>query len=202
MGNKPHRFTAEEIEYLRSHYGKQSNADIAAALGRTKRSIDHAGKRYGLSVKRRWWTPEEADIILKRWHERVPMSEVAAELGRSFGEVCRKANLMGIRSWHHDAGYDDRGRFYIGHLHGKRVYEHRYLMEKELGRPLKSNEIVHHIDGDRKNNDITNLYLCETRAKHRIAHSSYEKLLTELVQKGYVEFDRATGVYKVCKRSK
>ena len=202
MGNKSYYLSAEEIAYIRSHYGKQSNADIAAAIGRTKRSVESAGKRFGLRRKIKRWTTEETDIILERWHERVPMAVVAEELGRCIAEVSRKAKLLGIRSWHHDSGYDSKGRFYIGHLHGKRVYEHRYLMEKKLGRPLKTDEIVHHIDGDRKNNNITNLYLCENRAKHRIAHSSFEKLLTELVQKGYIEFDCTTGVYKVCKTSK
>lgn len=34
---------------------------------------------------------------------------------------------------------------------------HRYLMEQHLGRKLSRNEIVHHIDGDRNNNEISNL---------------------------------------------
>ena len=39
------------------------------------------------------------------------------------------------------------------------VYEHRYVMEVHLGRALAKNEIVHHIDGDKLNNDIDNLQL-------------------------------------------
>lgn len=37
--------------------------------------------------------------------------------------------------------------------------EHRYVMEQALGRPLSSNEVIHHIDGDRTRNDIDNLEL-------------------------------------------
>lgn len=33
----------------------------------------------------------------------------------------------------------------------------RYLMEEHIGRKLDSDEHVHHIDGDRENNDISNL---------------------------------------------
>jgi hypothetical protein len=37
------------------------------------------------------------------------------------------------------------------------VYEHRYLLEVELGRPLLSYEVVHHLDGSRDNNRLENL---------------------------------------------
>lgn len=39
------------------------------------------------------------------------------------------------------------------------ILEHRYVMEKQLGRPLTSDESVHHKDGDRLNNVISNLEL-------------------------------------------
>ncbi len=37
------------------------------------------------------------------------------------------------------------------------IYEHRLVMQKELGRPLKPWEIVHHIDRNRQNNSRSNL---------------------------------------------
>lgn len=39
------------------------------------------------------------------------------------------------------------------------VAEHRMIMSNYLGRPLKREENIHHVDGDRANNDIDNLEL-------------------------------------------
>jgi hypothetical protein len=38
-------------------------------------------------------------------------------------------------------------------------FEHRIVMERELGRPLRVGEQIHHLDGDRLNNDPANLEL-------------------------------------------
>lgn len=39
------------------------------------------------------------------------------------------------------------------------VKEHRLVMARKLGRPLRGDETVHHIDGDRTNNSYDNLQL-------------------------------------------
>lgn len=44
----------------------------------------------------------------------------------------------------------------------REVLEHRYVMEQHIGRPLTDEETVHHIDGDRQHNNISNLELCAT----------------------------------------
>lgn len=50
---------------------------------------------------------------------------------------------------------------------------HRLIMEEHLGRKLTSNEIVHHIDGNKLNNDITNLKVM-TRGEHSRLHRKQE----------------------------
>lgn len=56
---------------------------------------------------------------------------------------------------------------------GSSVTEHQYVMEKHIGRKLEKNECVHHIDGNRANNDINNLQLM-TIGEHSKLHRKKE----------------------------
>ena len=49
------------------------------------------------------------------------------------------------------------------------VMEHRLVMEEQLGRTLESNEVIHHKDGDKKNNVPENLEVL-TRSEHVSVH--------------------------------
>lgn len=54
-------------------------------------------------------------------------------------------------------------------VNGKKIDEHRYLMEKKIGRKLGFNEIVHHEDDNKRNNELDNLKLT-TRSEHSRYH--------------------------------
>lgn len=54
------------------------------------------------------------------------------------------------------------------------VYLHRLIVENDLGRLLKRDEIVHHIDGDEHNNKISNLEVL-TVADHNKLHKAVLK---------------------------
>lgn len=57
-----------------------------------------------------------------------------------------------------------------------RILEHRLVMALALGRPLKDEEIVHHLDGHRSHNSLDNLELL-TKETHPTAHGNpyYQK---------------------------
>ena len=46
------------------------------------------------------------------------------------------------------------------------IREHRVVMEKHLGRYLLPTEVVHHIDGNKENNNIVNLLLFPNNSEH------------------------------------
>lgn len=51
--------------------------------------------------------------------------------------------------------------------HGR--HQHRIVAERVIGRPLAAGEIVHHIDGNKKNNSPENLKVM-TQREHMIEH--------------------------------
>lgn len=66
-----------------------------------------------------------------------------------------------------------------------RIAEHRFVMERYLGRFLTSEEVVHHMDRDRQNNDISNLVLCKSVDEHMKKYHSkkYDPFLISQIQK-------------------
>ena len=59
------------------------------------------------------------------------------------------------------------------------VYEHRLVMEQNIGRYLKRNEIVHHLNGVRDDNRIENLIIT-TLKKHQ--HNTIVKQLQNRIR--------------------
>ena len=55
---------------------------------------------------------------------------------------------------------------------GKPIY--RLMVEHELGRELSSEELVHHIDGNHKNNAMSNLAVV-TRSEHHKIHAAVRR---------------------------
>lgn len=65
------------------------------------------------------------------------------------------------------------------------ILEHRLIMAEKLNRPLISSEIVHHIDGDRKNNDSNNLILVDNEKHPRSYGQGYKEGKKDAFVEGY-----------------
>ena len=94
-------------------------------------------------------------------------------------------------------GYKER---YVGssypYRNTKWVREHIYVMENHIGKRIPKNMVVHHIDGVKLNNDLSNLMLM-TVDEHNKCHGRIEKIVFELYKMGVVSFNRTTHEYYV-----
>ncbi len=122
------------------------------------------------------------------------------------GQVSRRKNLdkmIGDRQIDH-LGYPT---IYVGKNYpyskdyGGRIREHIIVMEKHLKRALKhtgvrdpTSEVVHHIDGDKTNNKVSNLQVM-TQIQHNKCHAGNDALIIELYRSGLVSYDRRKKKY-------
>lgn len=64
-------------------------------------------------------------------------------------------------------------------IEGRRVYEHIYLAEKALGKPLPKGAIVHHMNENPADNFTPfNLVICPDQAYHLLLHRRAKALET------------------------
>ena len=75
----------------------------------------------------------------------------------------------------------------------REMLEHRFIMERKIGRKLRKEETVHHIDGNRQNNDPSNLELFSSR--HGPGQRVRDKIAFAIeMLRLYPEFAREAGV--------
>lgn len=76
----------------------------------------------------------------------------------------------------------------VGRRPGRWVAEHVLVVERAIGRFLAKGELIHHIDGDKRNNNIGNLFLASGHSQHRRCHASLEETAFELVRRNVICF--------------
>jgi hypothetical protein len=80
--------------------------------------------------------------------------------------MCRPEVREKVASALRDRGEGKSYRKY----HGR--HEHRVVAEQMLNRPLRKGEVVHHIDGNKRNNAPENLLVLSSQAEHARLHFS------------------------------
>jgi hypothetical protein len=145
---------------------------------------DHNGK-YKLSVEK----------VKETWDGKMNLNEFSDKLGihpntlslflkKFFPEIHSKI-LSGLYKYGEDnrmfkgAYPTTNGYMRIATKNGRKL-EHRVIVEKYIRRELIPGEIIHHIDGNKTNNNPNNLVLCKRDSIHRELHHIIEETLTEL----------------------
>lgn len=82
---------------------------------------------------------------------------------------CKKYFCSNACRCAHRTGSISRDGYRVIGVNNKVVQEHRFLMEQHLGRKLLPGEVVHHINGDKLDNALSNLVVMEVSA-HRREH--------------------------------
>lgn len=95
-------------------------------------------------------------------------SNVRRGQGKRCSLACARVATRKPRLKVHDAGYvlvrpSDRAQC----SDNTPMYEHRVVAEEMIGRPLRSGEVVHHRDGNPRNNDPSNLEVLSAREHSR-----------------------------------
>ena len=116
------------------------------------------------------WSEEEITFLIENYCKH-GINYCCEHLNRSKSAILHKAHRMKLRR--RGIGRDTRYHICDGYLvrsdvNNNKVFIHREVMEQKIGRPLTSKDIVHHIDGDKLNNDPDNLLLTDKTGHQRI----------------------------------
>lgn len=90
---------------------------------------------------------------------------------------------------------------YIGiYIPNKQIYipEHRLIMEEYLGRKLKRQEVVHHINHNKQDNRIENLKLYENTGKHISENHVNQNRFGRFQKRGSKVEDIKKGKWEIC----
>ena len=152
---------------LRCLYVEQLNSipQVSQALGVSKSTIRSRLKECGLLRSRAdavRLAAQQGNLGSGNRGKRVVFTE---EWKRNISSALRRAKASTAKG----TSIKPSGYIEITRGENKGRGAHVVLMEQHICRPLREDEVVHHIDHNRSNNEITNLQLM-TRAEHTRLH--------------------------------
>jgi len=141
----------EKIKELLYKYKNKTYDEILklASSNRTKKSLSHKNSR--------------------QWH--VPREVVSVPLTRHSQKGSKNSNWKGGRT-KHSSGYVLVYTPEHPRAHNRYVFEHILVMEKKLGRYVRKDELIHHINGIKDDNRLENLEILTTR-EHSLKQHPY-----------------------------
>ena len=210
------RFVPEEDAFIRKNRGRITLTAIARHLGRDPSSVVSRSATLGLHVPNRTVHKFSAaeDLAIREGAGKISMYQIAERLGRKSSSCYGRAARLGYKFPPAMRSATERrekdGYIWLPLIVGSKRHwrqEHRVAVERHLGRTLNRKELVHHVNLDRADNRLSNLYLCPSESRHSAIHKQLIRLLGggEMVRRllalGIITFDHVGGNYKLCETS-
>lgn len=162
-------WTSAELNYLQDHYLSLGCKGCSQALNRPYSNVQWKARTLGLRhYIHKNWTADEIEFLRKHFPTEGG-KWCGNQLGRSFHATHKMAEKLGLEMAWKGSYISDQGYRVICISRTNKILEHRYVMEQHLGRKLESNELIHHLNGDKLDNRIENLVLT-SRAAHIQEH--------------------------------
>lgn len=155
-------------KWLSEQYEKKSLVQIADALGVARNTVRNCLIKYGIERRDCKEMLREIGKKPKSLEQREKMTIAARKRWKDspMTDELRLRMSQGRRKDGDKASPYQR----VFDLEYGEIHEHRLIMIRKLGRPLKSNEHVHHIDGNPRNNNPENLIVLTSR-EHASHHN-------------------------------
>lgn len=141
-----------------------------------KYGIETRSKKDTFTFKGRKQSKEVVDIIRKVNKGKVLSQETKDKISESHKGLNRTNNKWNAHVKNREDGYIQV--YKPEHPYANKdgyVMEHRLVMEQVLGRYLKENEVIHHINRNRKDNRPENLMIFSSISDHMRYHGYFRK---------------------------
>ena len=134
------------------------------------------------------YTVKELSEILQRKESSIMAKKFAKKLNNKYEKIKENGGKIYFRNQKEYYLYYDKRE-------NKLIAYHRKIYEDNHNIKLKKENKIHHIDGDKKNNNINNLFLCENVSHHRKLHCQLQEISYQLIKEKYILFDEEKGLY-------
>ncbi|KKN70885.1 hypothetical protein LCGC14_0426710 [marine sediment metagenome] len=182
--------------YPKSKNQNQTNKSLSFRATITKKQLLEAYKKLGQwqKVAIHFGVTHSYIIKARKW---LNIFQPTKTRGYNYGGVNSKFYLG---KYADNRGYIIVNRYHPDNTKDYNTYEHVLIMEAHMGRSLELDEQIHHVDGDKSNNHIDNLALCNS-VSHRHIERQLQEIGYGLVKNGLITFDHASNSYKLKKNS-